>query len=194
MTQSFSHPETQAKNKTNKQNRNYSSLVYFSYLSQITLSVLSKNFLQSPHLSICPLILSLKSSIIVFPGPPQSSPKLRPQGVSTSRTNSVNQVDGISDMAPTFWLYCSVGRGFRKGTVASTHLSVWEKAVLQLHLDARQFSSSLYAASAFQAATPVLELRWSESNSVCEFFKRNCLGLQKFLPPAQSLLVVAATS
>ena len=47
---------------------------------------------------------------------------------------------------------------------------------------------------AFQAATPVLELRGSESKSVCEFFKRNCLGLQKFLPPIQSLLLFATRS
>ena len=48
----------------------------------------------------------------------------------------------------------SVGKGFRKGTVASALL------------DARYFSSSLYATGAFQAATLVLGLRGSES--VCE--------------------------
>ena len=45
----------------------------------------------------------------------------------------------------------SVGKGFRKGTMASACL------------DTRPFSSSLYATGAFQAATPVLELRGSES-------------------------------
>ena len=45
----------------------------------------------------------------------------------------------------------SVGRGFIKGTMASDHL------------DARHFSSFLYATGAFQAATPLLELRGSES-------------------------------
>ena len=44
-----------------------------------------------------------------------------------------------------------VGGGFRKGTMASAHL------------DARHFSFSLCTTAAFQAATPVLELRGSES-------------------------------
>ena len=51
-------------------------------------------------------------------------------------------------------LASSVGGRFRKGTMASAHL------------DARYFSSSLYAIGAFQAATPVLELRGSESENV----------------------------
>ena len=50
------------------------------------------------------------------------------QGCSTS----VSQVDGVSDMAPTCWLSGSVGGGFRKGTMASAYLSVWDKAVLHL--------------------------------------------------------------
>ena len=45
----------------------------------------------------------------------------------------------------------SLQGGFRKGTMASAHL------------DARYFSFSLYATDVFQAATPVLELRGSES-------------------------------
>ena len=44
-----------------------------------------------------------------------------------------------------------VGGGFRIGTTASAHL------------DARHFSFSLYATGVFQAATPVLELKGSES-------------------------------
>ena len=48
----------------------------------------------------------------------------------------------------------SVWGGFRKGTMASAHL------------DAKHFSFSLYATGAFQAATPVLELRGSESEQV----------------------------
>ena len=36
--------------------------------------------------------------------------------------------------------------------------------------------------------------RMSLSESMCEFFKGNCLELQKFLLPAQSLLVSAARS
>ena len=62
--------------------------------------------------------------------------------------NSVSQVDGVSDMAPACQ-FC--GGGFRKGTMASAHLGV------------RYFSFSLYTTGAFQAATPVLELRGSES-------------------------------
>ena len=76
----------------------------------------------------------------------------------------------------------SVRGGFRKGTMASAHL------------DARHFSFSQYATGAFQAATPVLELRGSESNSMCGSFKRNCLGLQNFLPLSQSSLVFASRS
>ena len=79
-------------------------------------------------------------------------------------------------------LSSSVEGGFRKGTMASADL------------DARHFSFSLCATGVVQAATPVLELRWSESNSLCEFFKRNCLGLQQFLLPTQSPLVFAARS
>ena len=63
-------------------------------------------------------------------------------------SNSISQIDGVSDVAPA--ASSVVGR-FRKGTMASAHL------------DARHFSSSLYAAGALQAATLVLELRGSES-------------------------------
>ena len=45
----------------------------------------------------------------------------------------------------------SIEGGFRKGTMASAHL------------DAKHFSSSFYVTGAFQAATPVLELRGRES-------------------------------
>ena len=45
----------------------------------------------------------------------------------------------------------SVGGGFSKGMIASAHL------------DSRHICSSLYATGAFQPATPVLELRGSES-------------------------------
>ena len=47
----------------------------------------------------------------------------------------------------------SMRQRFRKATMASAHL------------DARHFSSSLYATVAFQAAAPLLELRGSESVS-----------------------------
>ena len=35
-------------------------------------------------------------------------------------------------MAPTYWLCGSLAEGFRKGTMSSAHLSVWEKALPQL--------------------------------------------------------------
>ena len=94
-------------------------------------------------------------------------------------SESVSQVDGASDMVPTCQL---CGGGFRKWTVASAHL------------DVRHFSFSLYITGAFQAATPVLKLRGTESEPMCGFFKRNCLGLQQFLSPTQSLLVFEARS
>ena len=54
-------------------------------------------------------------------------------------------------MAPACQLCGSVGGGFIKETMASACL------------DARYFCSSLSATGAFQVATPVLELRGSES-------------------------------
>ena len=81
-------------------------------------------------------------------------------------------------------LASSVGGRLGKGTMASAYL------------DARHFSSSLYATSAFQAANLVLELRewvWV-GESVFAFFKRNCLGLQQFLPLNQSCLIFVARS
>ena len=42
--------------------------------------------------------------------------------------NSVNQVNEDSDMAPT----CRVGRGLRKGLMASARTFVWQKLFLQL--------------------------------------------------------------
>ena len=65
-----------------------------------------------------------------------------------SGSNSVSLVDGVSDMVPAA---LSVGEGFRKRTMASTHL------------DARNFTLFLYTTGAFQAATSVLEFRGSES-------------------------------
>ena len=74
----------------------------------------------------------------------------RVSGEHTGRSNSVSQIDGVSDMAPACWLYG--GKDFRNGTMASAFL------------DARHFSSSLCTTGAFQAATLVLELRGSESD------------------------------
>ena len=64
-------------------------------------------------------------------------------------SNSVSQVDGVSDMAPAAGSSWGVW-GVRKGTMASACL------------DASDFSSSLYATGAFQT-TPVLETRGSKS-------------------------------
>ena len=66
------------------------------------------------------------------------------------RANHVNQVDGVSNMAPACQLCGSVGRGLRKGTMASAHPN------------ARHISSSLYATGALHAAIPTPGLR-SES-------------------------------
>ena len=64
------------------------------------------------------------------------------------------------------------------------------------HLYARHFNFTLYATGVFQAdnsgARAHREL--SLTKSVCGFFKKNCLGLQKFLLPTQSPLVCAARS
>ena len=47
---------------------------------------------------------------------------VEPLGIPPGRSNSVSQVDGISDMAAAFWL-CGFAVGeFRKGTMASAHL------------------------------------------------------------------------
>ena len=63
------------------------------------------------------------------------------------------------------------------------------------HLDNRHFTFSLFAIGAFQ----LLPECWSSGGvnlikSLYGFFKRNCLGLQKFLPLNQSPLVFAARS
>ena len=65
-----------------------------------------------------------------------------------SGSHSVSKVDGVSDMAPAYQLF---GGGLSKGTMASACP------------DVRHFSLSLYTTGALQAATPVLELRGSES-------------------------------
>ena len=61
-----------------------------------------------------------------------------------------------------------------------------KKLSLNSHLDARQFSTSLYTTGDFQAVPQC----WSSEGvslgkSMCEFFKGNCLGLQKFHSLAQ---------
>ena len=60
---------------------------------------------------------------------------------------------GVLDMAPAYQLCGSV--------------ALWEKvqkrAMASARLDVRHFSFSLYATGAFQASTPLLKLRGSES-------------------------------
>ena len=97
--------------------------------------------------------------------------------------NSVSQVDGDSDMAPAYWFHVREGLAKRKWPLLTLMLNASVSPCILLVL--------------FQAAMQVLELRESESErgeSICAFFKRNCLGLQKFLPPTQSLLVFAVRS
>ena len=64
-------------------------------------------------------------------------------------------------MVPACWLCGSVGGGFRKRHLPN-FLSV-RKLSPSSFPDAGNFSSSLYATGAFQAAVVVLELRGSES-------------------------------
>ena len=78
------------------------------------------------------------------------------------------------------------GEGSEKGQWLLSTFPSKRKLSPSTHPDARHFSSSLYATGTFQAVTLVLELRGSESKSMCGFFKRNCLGIQKFLPPTQN--------
>ena len=51
-------------------------------------------------------------------------------GIYRAGTNSISQVDGVSDPAPAYQLVDSLVGGFKEETMA--HLSVWEKAVYQL--------------------------------------------------------------
>ena len=74
-------------------------------------------------------------------------------GVEFLEIYKVGQIVFARLMESQIWhqLASSVMGRFRKGRVTSDHL------------DARHFSSSLYATSSFQAATMLLELRESES-------------------------------
>ena len=55
-----------------------------------------------------------------------------PSGDLQGGANSISQVDGVFDIAPAFQLCASAWGGFRKGTMASAHLSVRKNAVPQL--------------------------------------------------------------
>ena len=101
-------------------------------------------------------------------------------------------------MAPAFWLCGSQGTGLRKGTMASAHLSIWEKAVPSAHT--RHWLPDILVPPCMPLVPfKLLPQCWSSrgaslSKSMCGFFKGSCLGLQKFLTPIQSPLVFAARS
>ena len=78
------------------------------------------------------------------------------------RSNSVSQVDGVSHMVPACWLCGFVEEGSEKGQWLLSAFPSGRK-LSPSSLDARHFSSPLYATAAFQAAIPVLELRENES-------------------------------
>ena len=87
--------------------------------------------------------------------------------------------------------------GFRKGTMASAHLSVRKNAVPQLSpwCQTLQFLPVCHwCLSSCYPGAGGSEVGGSESKPVCGFFKGNCLGLQKFLPLTQSPLIFAARS
>ena len=86
-------------------------------------------------------------------------------------------------MVPVCQFCGFMGRWFMKGTMTSACFSVFKKAVPQSCLDAKHFSSFPYATVPFKLLTHCWKSeRVSLSKSLCRFFKRNCLGLQKFLP------------
>ena len=77
-----------------------------------------------------PAIHLEKSLLIPWVGPLVGWDRI--SGDLQDGANSISQVDGVSDMVPTCQLCCSVVGRFRKQTMASAHLSFWEKAVPQL--------------------------------------------------------------
>ena len=104
--------------------------------------------------------------------------------------NSVSQVVGVSDVAPTCQ-FCGSARGqFRIGTVASACLSAWEKAAHQLLPWWQTLQFLLICHWYLSSCSPKAgaQRKCVLSKFACEFFKRNCLGLQRFLRPTHSLL------
>ena len=67
------------------------------------------------------------------------------------RSKSVSHADGVSETGAA----CMLCEG-----------RVQKRVMASVHLDSRHFTSSPYATGVFQAATPVLELRGSESEYV----------------------------
>ena len=114
----------------------------------------------------------------------------RASGNHQGGANSVSQIDGVSDMVPAASsVACGAGGGLRKATVASASPSVLEKAApssLALTLD------NSVPPHTFLIPFNLPPLQWSSegvslSKSVQGPFKRNCLGLQKFLSSTASI-------
>ena len=82
-----------------------------------------------------------------------------------------------------------------KRTLASASLSIWEKAVPQLSpgCQTRQCLTVYHWCLSICYPSARAHGEWV-SKPMCGFFKRNCLGLWKFLPPTQSALVIVARS
>ena len=98
-------------------------------------------------------------------------------------------------MTPAHWLCGSVGEGSEKGQWPLPTFLSGRKLSLSSHLDARCFTSSMYATCAIQAAPQCLSSEGVNlSKLMYGFFKRHCLGVQKFLPLSQSPLVFATRS
>ena len=105
--------------------------------------------------------------------------------------NSISQVDGVLEMASSCWLCDGRAQQRENGLCPTFCLGESDPPALTLMLDT----------SVLPCMSPVPfkllpQCRSSEgvslSMSVWGFFKRNCLGLQKFLPLTQSPLVFAA--
>ena len=95
-------------------------------------------------------------------------------------------------MAPAFQPSSSVWEWFSKGTMALPAFLSGSKLSSISHLEARHFSSSCRPLVTFKLLPQCCSLEGvSLSKSVYRFFK-NCLGLQKFLPLTQAMLVFAA--
>ena len=111
------------------------------------------------------------------------------------RANSVNHVDGVWAMAPAGWLCGTVGMGSEKGQWPLPPFSLGEGCPPDLTLIPDTSVSPCMPLVPFKLLPPC----WSSegmslSKSACHFVKVNCLGLKKFLPPTQSLLVFTARS
>ena len=113
----------------------------------------------------------------------------RASGNHQGGANSVSQINGDSDVVPTFQLCGSaaVWRGLQKEQWPQPALLSGRKLPPTSHPDVTQFSSSPYVSDSFQSAAPMLEVWVSPSKFVGGPFKRNCLRLQQFLSSTASI-------